>query len=151
MKTVRVLLRENVTDLGRCGDVVKVAAGYARNYLVPRRIAVEATEENIRLMRRRGERLDAAEAARSKEVSARITALEALTLTTTEAADENDHLYGSVNAAAIVRLLADAGHAIEEKDVRLEEPIKQLGTHTVPIHVHGERSASLTVVVTTAS
>ncbi len=151
MKTVKLLLRENVKDLGKCGDVVKVAAGYARNYLVPQRIAVVASEDNIKLMARRREKLDAQEAAHAAEVATRVEALEALQLKTAETADENGHLYGSVNAATIVRLLGEAGHGYEEKDVRLAEPIKTVGTHAVPIHVHGDATANVTVEVEAAA
>jgi large subunit ribosomal protein L9 len=68
-------------------------------------------------------------------------------VTTRAKADENGHLFGSVNAAAIVELVAKAGHAVEEKDVRLDAPLKTLGAHVVKIHVHGERSADVTVNV----
>ena len=151
MKTVKLLLRENVKDLGKCGDVVQVAAGYSRNYLVPQRIAVVASADNIKLMARRREKLDAREAAQAAEVSARVGALEAVTLKTTGTADENGHLFGSVNAAAIARLLGEAGHGYEEKDVRLAEPIKTVGTHVVAIHVHGDVTANVTVVVEAAA
>lgn len=150
MKTVQVLLRDNVKDLGKCGDVVKVAAGYARNYLLPQRIAVEASEENVRLMQRRRIRLDADEAARSAEIAARVAALEAVSLTTAQKADESGQLFGSVNAATIATLLTEAGHAVEEKAVRLGEPIKQVGSHTVAVHVHGEENANVTLEVTAA-
>ena len=151
MKTVQVLLRESVKDLGKVGDVVDVAAGYARNYLVPRRIAVEATEENKKMMTRRRALVDAQEAALAADVAARVTALESVTVKTAGKADENGHLYGSVNAAAIAKLLAAAGHPTEEKDVRLSEAIKAVGTHSVPIHVHGESMANITVEVEAAA
>jgi large subunit ribosomal protein L9 len=147
MKNVKLLLREDVEDLGRLGDVVTVAPGYARNYLFPRRLAVEATPDNLRAMERRRERRRAEDAAREADISARLEALGKLELTTREKADETGTLYGSVGASAIVRLLANAGYEIEERDVRLEEPIKSLGRHEVPIHVHGEHYAGLQIVV----
>lgn len=147
MRNVEVLLRENIEDLGRCGDVVKVRAGYARNYLLPRKLAVPASEDNKRLMLRRRVRLDAEEASRNQELDARVAALAALTLSTQQKADENGHLYGSVNAATIAELARAAGFGLDEDDVRLEAPIKALGTHPVRVHVHGERYAELKLEV----
>lgn len=151
MKSVEVLLRDHVKDLGRCGDVVKVAAGYARNYLIPNRIAVSATEENKRMMTRRRARLDAEDAARAEEIEARIAALSALTLTTSERADDGGNLYGSVSASTIQELATAKGFTISEKDVRLDAPIKLVGEHKVAVHVHGDHNAEITVVVEAAS
>ena len=147
MKNVEVLLRENVADLGRCGDVVTVRPGYARNYLLPMKLAVPATDDNKRLMVRRRAQLDAEEAARNQELDARVTALAALQLATVQKADENGHLYGSVNAAVVAQLLHDAGFALDEHDVRLEGPIKTVGTHSVRVHLHAERYADVSVEV----
>ena len=145
--TVEVLLREHVRDLGRCGDVVRVAPGYARNYLLPRRLAVQATEDNKRNMARRAARLAAEEAARAEEVEARVAFLSKLRVETAQKADEQGHLYGSVNAALVAELCGAAGTSIEEKDVRLDAPIKTVGEHEVRLHVHGETYATITVVV----
>lgn len=144
MANVEVLLREHVKDLGKCGDVVKVKAGYARNYLLPKRIATYATEEEKKMMMRRRVRLDAEEAARNAQIAERVEALSQLVLTTRQKADENGNLYGSVSAAAIAEL---AGSAIEEKEVRLDSPIKHVGEHKVTIHVHGDSNAEITVNV----
>jgi large subunit ribosomal protein L9 len=145
-KNVEVLLRENVKTLGRCGDVVKVSPGYARNFLLPRRIAIVANEENKKAMLRRRALLDVEEAKRDAEVQKRVDSLNGIMVATKAKADEHGHLYGSVNPATIVELLARAGHRYEEKDVRME-PIKELGTHPVKIHVHGDRFAEVKVVV----
>jgi large subunit ribosomal protein L9 len=147
MKNVEVLLRDHVENLGRCGDVVRVKPGYARNYLLPLRLAVSATEENKRMMQRRRVRLDAEEAARSAEIDARVAAFEGVTVTTGMRADEHGHLYGSVNASAIASLLRATGREIEDKDVRIGAPIRSVGSHTVRLHVHGERYATIAVVV----
>jgi large subunit ribosomal protein L9 len=144
---VEVLLRDNVKDLGRCGDVVKVAPGFARNYLLPRRIAVAANDDNKRAMERRRKLLDAEEAVRNAEIDARIAAVSGIVLTTRGKADESGHLYGSVNAVTIVELLTAGGHTFHEKDVRLDAPIKMVGTHTVRLHVFGDRFAPIQVVV----
>ena len=151
MKNVKVLLRENVTDLGLIGDVVTVAPGYARNYLLPHRIAVDATEENIKMMARRRERYEAEIQAREAEISSQIETLGKLMLEVTEKADDTGTLYGSVGAATIARLLGEAGHPLEEKNVRLDEPIKSVGTHEVPIHIHGEHYVGIQIVVRAGS
>ena len=151
MKTIEVLLREHVKDLGRCGEVVRVAPGYARNYLLPQRLAVPANADNLKQIARRAVRLAAEDAVRSEELAARIEALSALRVETSEKADENGHLYGSVSAARIAELCVAAGASIEEKDVRLETPIKTVGDHKVRLHVHGDEHAEITVAVTTGT
>jgi large subunit ribosomal protein L9 len=147
MKNVTVLLRENVKDLGMIGDIVDVAPGYARNYLLPRRIAVEATADNVKSIERRKVRYLAEVAEQEAEIQAMIVSLGNLTLTTSEKADEMGTLYGSVNAATIVRLMSEAGFEVDEKKVRLAMPIKAVGSHQVPIHVHDDRLAAVTLVV----
>ncbi len=146
-RNVEVLLREHVKDLGRCGDVVRVAPGYARNYLYPHKIALEATTENKKAMARRRLVLDALEAKKTAEVQALVAKLAGLELKTMARADEQGHLFGSVNAANIVEMLSAAGHGFEEKAVRLEAPLKTVGSHTVKLHVHGEHFAAVVVVV----
>lgn len=147
MKNLKLLLRENVPSLGHIGEVVKVRQGYARNYLMPRKLAVEATPENVKTMERRRVRYEAEEKDREAQISARIETLGMITLSVTEKADASGTLYGSVGAATIVKLLAKAGVVTEEKDIRLEEPIKSVGTHEIPIHVYGEHYAGIQIVV----
>lgn len=144
---VEVLLRNNIKTLGRCGDVVRVTAGYARNFLLPHNLAIAANEENKKAMVRRRAILDAEEAVRDAEVQARVASLDGIMVATKVKADENGHLYGSVNAATIVALLERAGHRYEEKAVRIDAPIKTTGTHAVKVHVHGDRFAEVKVVV----
>jgi len=144
---VEVLLRDHVKSLGRCGDVVRVPLGYARNYLLPRRIAVQANDDNKRAMVRRRAILDLEEAERNAEIQARIGALSGVVVKTTGKADENGHLFGSVNAAAIGELLRKARHGVEDKAVRLDAPIKTVGTHKVKIHIHGDEHAEIAVEV----
>jgi large subunit ribosomal protein L9 len=148
MKRVQVLLRDNVPNLGRCGDVVSVASGYARNYLMPRRIAVAATPDNVETMKRRKAQLDAEEAALLADIRARVTAISGVSLTVAERADENGHLFGSVSASTIARLLGEKGFETDERHVRLEQPIKSVGSHEVEVHVHGEYAATVSIEVT---
>jgi len=147
MKNIKVLLRDNVEALGRIGEVVRVRQGYARNFLFPFKLAVDATEENVRLMERRRKRFEVEEQAREAQITARIEAFGKITLSVVEKADQTGSLYGSVGAATIARLLAKAGVPTDEKDIRLDEPIKSVGTHEVPIHIYGEHYAGIQIVV----
>lgn len=147
MRSMEVLLREHVKDLGVCGDVVRVAPGYARNYLLPQRLAVPATEDNRRQMKRRAARMALELAARAEEISGAVEALSKLSVKTVQRADEQGHLYGSVTAALVAELCAAAGMPVDEKDVRLETHIKTVGEHAVQVHVHGEHQATITVIV----
>jgi large subunit ribosomal protein L9 len=150
MKNLQVLLRETVQPLGKIGDVVRVRQGYARNYLFPRRLAIEATPENVKAMEKRRVKGEAEELAKEAEITARIEALGKIMLSVTEKADASGTLYGSVGAGVIVKLLAKAGVTLEEKDIRLDEPIKSVGTHEIPIHVWGEHYAGIQIVVEAA-
>lgn len=146
-KRVDVLLRETIKDLGRVGDVVTVAPGYANNYLLPTKLAVHATSENKRQMARRSTRMREAEEARDAEVQAKVAKLSELVVSASEKADPKGNLYGSVSAGQIAALLKAAGTDIEEKQIRLESPLKQTGEHAVRIHVFGEHEATVTVRV----
>jgi large subunit ribosomal protein L9 len=134
---IEVLLRENIGVLGKCGDVVRVRPGYARNYLIP----------NKKLMQRRRVQLDIEETARNAAIDERLSKLTGLGVAISMKADDHGHLFGSVNAGAIVELLAKAGYAADERDVRLEAPLKTVGVHVVRIHVQGERYAEINVTV----
>ena len=147
MKNVKVLLRETVKDLGVIGEIVEVAPGFARNYLLPRRIAVEATVDNVKSLERHRERYEAELAAHEAEIGKKVALIGNIKLATKEKADETGSLYGSVNAATVARLMTEAGYPLDEKQVRLEEPIKALGTHEVSIHVHGDHYAGVQVTV----
>ncbi len=147
MKDMEVLLREHVRHLGRCGDVVRVAPGYARNFLLPRGLAAPATEDNKRQIARRAARLAAEEAEKAEEIAVAVAALAELTVTVSERADENGKLYGSVHASTIAELCVAAGTNIDVKRFHLESPIKMVGEHKVAVHVHGESYAEITVMV----
>ena len=144
---VEVLLRENLKNLGKCGEVVRVAPGYARNYLLPNRLATQATAENVKAMAKRRLVLDAEEARVTAEIVAKVQALSAVALTTKMKADDTGQLYGSLHAALIAQLLGAQGWPIEEKAVKLDAPIKTVGTHKVKIHVHAEHDAEVSVTI----
>jgi len=147
MAKVEVLLRENLKNLGKCGEVVRVAPGYARNYLLPRKLATQATGENIKAMSKRRVKLDAEEAQKTAEIVAKVQALSAVALVTKMKADESGHLYGSLNPALVVQLLAAQGWPFEEKAVKLDAPIKTVGIHKVKIHVHAEHDAEVSITI----
>ncbi len=144
---MKVILREDVQNLGKSGDVVKVKPGYARNYLLPRKLAVEATEENMRVLeqeRRAQQRRDLREKASAEQQASR---LEATSLTVKRRAGEEDQLYGSVTAADIAEELAARGIEVDRRKILLEEPIKKLGQFQVEVKLHREVTARLNLSV----
>jgi large subunit ribosomal protein L9 len=142
-----VILREHVENLGRRGEVVKVAAGYARNFLLPRKLALAVTEANKRQI----ERERAAAEARDVEEKAQAEAFgQRLSQTEIEIArrvGENDTLYGSVTSSDIAQALAAKGFEVEKRRIHLPEALKALGEVTVPIKVHREVTAQVRVKV----
>jgi large subunit ribosomal protein L9 len=146
-KQIELLLREHVENLGRCGEIVSVRAGYASNFLLPKKLGVFATTENRRVIARRAARIDAEEEVQREALAGTAEAINNLTVTTLQKADYGGHLYGSVNAAQVVELCSAAGVGVEEGKVRLPQPIKEVGTHEVPIHLFAGLVATVTVVV----
>lgn len=145
---IKVLLREHVDNLGRIGDVVRVRQGYARNFLMPRGLATEASEENVRLMARRRSKVEAVEAAQEAELAALAQRLTGAKVTIKERADETGNLYGSVNAGQIAKLLSELGHGqFDDKQVRLDAPLKSVGEHSVGVHLKGVHNSTITVVI----
>ncbi|MBI4891341.1 MAG: 50S ribosomal protein L9 [Acidobacteria bacterium] len=144
---MEVILREDVEKLGNRGQVVKVAAGYARNFLLPKRLAVPATESNKKIVeqeRQAALRREAKEVGAAQELG---KMLSAVTLTTTQKAGEADVLFGSVTAKDIAELLEKQGYQIDRKKIHLEAPIKSLGEHKVAVKLHREVTAEVTLVV----
>lgn len=140
MKTMKVILREGVETLGEAGEVVVVRPGYARNFLLPRGIAYEATPANLRRLER--EREQAEEEARrlGLEAKRRAAELERVALTFHARAGEESRLFGSITSADIAAALAEQGldFEIDRKDILLEEPIKDLGVYDIPVKLHGD-------------
>ena len=146
MKT-RVILRQDIPALGNTGDIIEVAAGYARNQLVPSGMAYMATadaELRVEKDRKTAEVLRAQQEAEFTALTQRIGDVQ---LTFEEKVNLEGQLYGSVNASRIVTMLSEQGLNIEERQVRLGEPIRKAGDYTVKIHVHGEMEASIQVWV----
>jgi large subunit ribosomal protein L9 len=147
---VQVILSEEVTNLGRPGDVVKVRAGYARNYLLPRKLAVEANPKNLREFEHaKGVAMLKREALKQKATGLKAR-IEALTLAINARAGEEGKLFGSVTNIDIERALRDKGVEVDRRRIALAEPIKQLGDFTVTVKLESEVEAHLRVNVTAA-
>jgi large subunit ribosomal protein L9 len=147
MKSTQILLRDNVAHLGKVGDVVQVSPGYARNFLYPRGLAIHATPENIAVMARKRVRQDAVDAERMAVCQIVADKIEGVSVTIEAKCDSTGSLYGSVGAAQIAAAMVAAEHAVEERQVRLDHPIKEIGEHEVQVHIHAELNATIKVVV----
>jgi large subunit ribosomal protein L9 len=147
---VQVILSEEVTNLGRPGDVVKVKAGYARNFLLPRKLAVEANPKNLREFEHaKSVALLKREALKQKAAGLKAR-IEALTVGINARAGEEGKLFGSVTNIDIERALRDQGVEVDRRRITLAEPIKQLGDFTVTVKLESEVEARLKVNVTAA-
>jgi large subunit ribosomal protein L9 len=144
---MEVILKEDVAKLGHRGDVVKVAEGYGRNYLLPRKLAIEATAGNkavIEQMKQSAVRRSAIEKADSEALSKQ---LEAVTLTFARKAGEKDHLFGSVTSSDIAEALEQKGFNIDRRKIQLHEPLKSIGDFDVPIRLHRDVTSRIKVTV----
>jgi large subunit ribosomal protein L9 len=144
---MEVILKEDVAKLGSRGDVIKVAEGYGRNFLLPRKLAIEATAGNkkvIEQMRAAALRRSAKEKAQSEELSKQF---EGLSVVFARRAGEQDQLFGSVTSGDIGDALEKKGFNVDRRKIQLHEPLKTLGDFTVPIKLHKDVTAHLKVVV----
>lgn len=144
---MEVILRQAVENLGHPGDLVKVSAGFARNYLLPRGVAVAATEGNKKRIAQEKARLEAAEAARRQTAEEYASTVEQISLTFSARVGEEGKLFGSVTAADIAQQLVAQGHHIEKRQIDLNEPIKALGVYRVPIKLHADVKPEIKVWV----
>jgi large subunit ribosomal protein L9 len=144
---MEVILREHVDNLGRRGDVVKVAEGYARNYLLPRKLALAVTEANKRQIERERKIADAREAEEKSHAEAFAGRLAQVEVEIGRRVGENDTLYGSVTSADIAHALHAKGFEVEKRKIHLPEPLKALGETMVPVRIHREVTAQVRVRV----
>ncbi|MEO6392579.1 MAG: 50S ribosomal protein L9 [Pyrinomonadaceae bacterium] len=149
MATTNVLLREDIEHLGARGEIVKVKAGYARNYLLPRRLAVQATKGNVNQIEQERAALLKKEAGERSTATAQAEQLGRVKLVFDRKAGEHGLLYGSVTTMDIAEELKAQGYEIDRKRISLAEPIKSTGEYTVTIKLHREVSVELPVSVTT--
>jgi large subunit ribosomal protein L9 len=148
---VQLILNEDVPNLGRPGDVVKVRAGYARNYLLPRKLAVEANPKNLQAFEHQKRIAMQKREALKTQASAVKERLEALQLTIGARAGEEGKLFGSVTNIDLERSLREKGFDIDRRRILLPEPIKQVGDYTIAIRLQQEVEANLKVSVTAAA
>jgi large subunit ribosomal protein L9 len=148
--SIEVILKEHVDHLGRRGEVVRVAPGYARNFLFPRRLALAVTDENKRQIERERARAEAKDAEELKDAKALQTRLEAAEIAIGRRVGENETLYGSVTSVDIAEALAARDLTIDRRRIQLAEPLKTLGEHQVPVKLHRDITATLKVKVVAA-
>lgn len=145
---MEVILREDVDHLGIRGELVKVADGYARNFLLPRRLAVAATESNRKIVEQERQAHLRKEAKLKTESEDLAKLLTGVSITIAQKAGENDQLFGSVTSKDIADGLAAKNFTIDRKKIHLDDPIKQLGEFKVPLRLHRDVTVEITVNVT---
>jgi large subunit ribosomal protein L9 len=144
---MEVILKEDVAKLGARGDVVRVAEGYGRNFLLPRKLAIEATAGNkavIAQMKAAAVRRSAKEKAQAEELSKQF---EGLSVSVQRKAGEHDQLFGSVTSGDLAEALEKKGFNVDRRKIQLHEPLKTLGEFTVPVKLHKDVTAHLKVVI----
>lgn len=144
---MEVILREHVDNLGRRGDVVKVAPGYARNYLLPRNLALAVTAGNRKLIERERKVADQREAEEKQTAEALASRLSSVELTIARRVGETEQLYGSVTSADVAEALAEKGLEIDKRKIHLDEPIKAIGEFAVPVRLHRDVTAQVKLLV----
>ncbi len=147
MAHMEVILLERVMHVGQMGDVVRVKPGFARNFLLPQKKALRATEANKKYFEGKRKELEATNLQRKQEADAIGTKMKGFSVTLIRQASESLHLYGSVSARDIAQAVIDAGIKIERRQVELPKPIKTLGKHVVEIHLHAEVVVNIDVLV----
>ena len=144
---MKVILKHDVENVGRTGDVVNVAPGYGRNFLIPRKLALEVTSSNLKMVEI--ERAALKKKAEQERLSFQdtIQKLNQVTLTFNRKTTEKDHIFGSVTAADIKEALDARGFAVDKKRIILPEPLKRLGNHKVTIKIYHDDKAEIQVAV----
>jgi large subunit ribosomal protein L9 len=144
---MEVILKEDVPKLGSRGDVVKVAEGFGRNYLLPRRLAIQATSANkkvIEQMKAAALRRSAKEKAQAEELAKQF---DGVSVSFTRRAGEHDQLFGSVTSGDIAEALSKKGFDVDRRKIQLHEPLKTLGEFTVPLKLHRDVTTHLKVMI----
>lgn len=144
---MELLLKQNVEYLGRVGDVVEVKSGYARNYLLPRGLAVMVTKSNVAEIEKARAQALVDEQNRVQSLKDLAQKLAEVSVTIEGKANAEGHLFGSVTGANIAAALRDKGIAVDDKQVRLEQPLKEIGVFDVPIHLHATVETTIKVWV----
>ncbi|HEX8921406.1 MAG TPA: 50S ribosomal protein L9 [Pyrinomonadaceae bacterium] len=147
MAHTNVLLREDIDDLGARGEIVRVKAGYARNYLLPRKLAVQATASNVKQIEQERSALLKKEAKEKTTAEEQAGLMKSLRLSFTRKVGEHGILYGSVTSMDIAEALKERGYEIDRRRITLREAIKETGEFTVPVRLHREVTVELPVEV----
>ncbi|MBF0536933.1 MAG: 50S ribosomal protein L9 [Nitrospirae bacterium] len=145
---MKVILKDDVANLGHMGVIVNVANGYARNYLLPRNLAVEANERNLKAFRHENRNIE--ERVKKLKVTAGdlATRLSSVTISLKAKAGEEGKLFGSITSKDISEALSGVGFTIDKRKIQLDNPIKRVGEHVVKVKIHPEVSADLKIEVT---
>ncbi len=144
---MKVILTENITELGQIGQIVNVASGYARNYLFPKGLALEATGRNLRELEHRKRVLGQKRERVQQSMLSLAEKLNQEKITFRRKVIEEDKLYGSVTPAEILSVLAERGFDLPRKSIQLDQPIKALGEHTIPIRVDAQITAQVKLII----
>ncbi len=144
---MQIVLKEDIDKLGRRGEIVKVADGYARNYLLPLGKALPATAGNLKVIEREKRRYVVRLTKEKEENQALAGRIQALSLTLVRKVGESDVLYGSVTSGGVAESLSKEGIVVDKRRIQLPEPIKSLGIYTIPIRLHPEVTAEVKVWV----
>jgi large subunit ribosomal protein L9 len=142
-----VILREDIDKLGARGQVVNVTPGYARNFLLPKRLAVPATESNKKIVEQERQAHLRKEAKQKDEAADLGKMLNGVSVTISQKAGENDQLFGSVTSKDVAEALEKKNYTIDRRKIQLDEPIKQLGEHKISVRLHRDVTAEITVNV----
>ncbi len=144
---MKIILKQNVENVGEAGDIVKVKDGYGRNYLIPKGFAAEATRSNLKMaeeLKKNEERKKSAVVDKARRLAEK---LKNISLTTSVAAGEDDKIFGSVTSQTIADLLAEKGFEVDKRHIILSEPIKALGVYDIPIKLHSDVTAEVKIWV----
>ena len=144
---MKIILTENIPSLGEIGQVVNVASGYARNYLLPQGLALKATGGNVRELEHRKRILAQKREKVRKEMLSAAEKLNEVAIVLNRKVAEEDKLYGSVSVVDISKALEDQGIDVDRKNIQLDQPIKQLGEYTVPIRMGSDVTANIKLII----
>lgn len=144
---MKLLLREDVENLGKIGEIVDVAGGYGRNYLLPRGLAVKASMKNVKEQEHQKKLIQARMDRQKKDAEELAGSLDSVSCTITRKTGEEEKLYGSVTSRDIEEALREEGVSIDRKRILLDEPIKKLGVYTVPVKLHTDVTGNIKVWV----
>lgn len=144
---MKVILNQNIDGLGNIGEIVSVKNGYARNYLIPKKLAILANETNQKLIAQAQERLEREKQKILKAAKNLAKSIEKMSVTISKQVGENEKIFGTVTTAEIADALANEGISVDKKDIKLVEEINKVGVYTAEVHLHPEVIAKLKVWV----